>query len=811
MSPLPRVAERAETLGGIGRALVRRLPPMGRNFTDLGLRDQLVYVEGLLRGGDKLGAMAVVVLCCDVMVQMPFGDTEVHWMVNELFPSLADNRSIDLSRERETRPFPLKKVTAAAVKVNVSFSDAYESLLAEAPELARRMSQVSGHMAGLYNDQAAMVVLAAAAMSGKCPNAVDVAIQMAQRPEDAKILTIMVKGMGLNSLLSGAVVCEGQCLGGKGLGRGSLFDEAAARVNNKPKDLFSDADLRKAVRLVLDKELPNQELLFSDPDDFWSKRWLWCVNGGHARAAERHDPVWTVETKGRVHRRVAMENWTENPLYKWDGEVFVSASWKEENGKVRLILACDTVSYTCFEHMLRPVEAAWRNNTVLLDPGAGGSAGICDKVRALGNWEHISVMMDYDDFNSQHTTKSMQILFEELAAKTGYDKVLAARLVKSFERHNISAEGVSVGVSAGTLMSGHRGTTIINSVLNLAYVIAADFDMWFDRRYASIHTGDDIVSVFNDYGDVSRLLSRLKDAGVRLNPLKQSVGFYTREFLRMAIVDTYAIGYVLRSVSAVVSGNWVTDGQVGAEGTLTSVVASARSLTNRCGSDLPARLLVKSLVHRTGYRRQLIRAAVLGRVSLNNGPVFDWIGTGGIQVVKVTYPSVSSVKDEYMDIDGSSHATLSYLTNHVSDVERFALEMAKTSAYSSMLEASYAKSLTEREGDVVLVKGKLENAQYVRIFGMDLEAEIRGREPRVGVLSKYPVLQLIKNRLRRKDLIAILARLGHRADPGNVDFVAWGSVGRPILVRGALPYGEAARLSMRTDNGVVTVIKGVYM
>ncbi len=97
----------------------------------------------------------------------------------------------------------------------------------------------------------------------------------------------------------------------------------------------------------------------------------------------------------RVHRRVFVERCPVNPLTDWCGETIYTASEKLEHGKRRAIFSCDSVTYVCFEHLLRPVELAWRGMHCLLDPGKIGNTALIHRCLEQSG---CNVMLDYDDF-----------------------------------------------------------------------------------------------------------------------------------------------------------------------------------------------------------------------------------------------------------------------------------------------------------------------------------------------------------------------------------------------------------------------------
>ncbi len=234
----------------------------------------------------------------------------------------------------------------------------------------------------------------------------------------------------------------------------------------KSKIVTMDKDeLRKAILTILHRELDPETLIFHGSEHFWTSRWLWCVNGAHNRLIERKHGEYNIgdDLPKRVHRRVFVERCAVNPLENWNGQTYYTASQKLEHGKRRAIFSCDSVTYICFEHLLWPIELAWQNKMCLLDPGKGGNTGlIYSCLRENGT----HVMLDYDDFNLQHSLESIKLLFEIVCEYTGYNDELSARIVSSFDQSEVYVGGARCGSLKGTLMSGHRGTTFINTILN---------------------------------------------------------------------------------------------------------------------------------------------------------------------------------------------------------------------------------------------------------------------------------------------------------------------------------------------------------
>lgn len=197
------------------------------------------------------------------------------------------------------------------------------------------------------------------------------------------------------------------------------------------------------------------------------------MNGASSKDFNAFLPLQFSKIKKSLGRKAFIKNMADNPLSIWKGRSLVVPTQKLEHGKTRLILETDTLSYMAFEHLMGPIERNWMNRRIILDYSAGGHYGICKRVKHLVGCK-TRVKLDYDDFNSQHTHESIKTLFEELIAITGYDGYLGEMLIMSFLDCRVLFKGKVVGYNAGTVASGHRCTTFINSVLNAPYCMCAD-------------------------------------------------------------------------------------------------------------------------------------------------------------------------------------------------------------------------------------------------------------------------------------------------------------------------------------------------
>lgn len=698
----------------------------------------------------------------------------------------------------EGRPylFPVKSgMVHAVTKVNVRFGELRAGVRKYRPDILRWFEAYCAPLAGSYNDVASGALLAAVGLGTHYKEiGVKAAIVLACDHTFAKELTLIIKALGLVQCQLGAMLAEGQCLAGRYEGRMDIVKACIPRCNGQAKKNTAqvpDDRLRAAVRMILQKELP-QSIDFDDPDTFWNKRWLWCVNGGHSRMAEHRRWLPKIQTRGRVHRKVVAENLSDrqNVLKTWNGYSCVSASIKAEPGKLegRLLLADDTNSYMAFQHLLGPVEKSWRNIQTVMNPGEGGHYHMTQRVKALTRDGGMYYMLDYDDFNSQHTLRAHEIVTEELVRHCSYDAVLGARLINSFRRRSLYADGKYIGRIDSTLTSGHRGTMFYNSILNTAYIICAFGDEWLN--VPSLHTGDDVICALNSYDDVAALIDGLASLKCRLKPIKQSLGQLGGEFLRVATNRHASRGYLLRAVGAFVAGNWVTDIHLEGKDAMSTIVASARTLINRShGVRDMGGVLAICAIRLLGRKYKGMAALLRGEIALGDGPLYSQ-GFAGRHELHAT----DFMLDDHQNTpwaDEPTFATLAYLRDCTSETERQAMQLSQVNVKNAMVSSSYEKTLGTRKIPNYMgvtckydgFKGQVANLDW-----------LSKRRTDNGVLSKYPLLPFMKRTLSVRSLQIILNTLGLVVPIWKTtkDY-AWGQRGK-ININGYLSYADAQSL-----------------
>lgn len=828
MTPKSPVEVRAEAYAHFGLSLISSLTthhiPLDL-YTKLSFTDQLIHVSQIPQKHPHYDAAvraAITLLLTSFPVQAPMSSIDIIGLARLAFPVGTYSRSphspptnLPLRAILKTpflmQYFPFKYHPAATMKTNVRMSDLLRSLASQGI-LARFETMIYALAGRVSDDQACSAILYASGLAPHLgPYAYEFASCCVLSPKNAKGLSTALKALGANSHPTGALLIEADTLQGRGVGSVDLLQEAKYRcdpslVAASVIDLDPEL-LRLAIDDILDEELKVDKVEIPTPQEFWQRRWLWCVNGSHSRVLDRRGGLDTRSIfpgVDRVYRRMYAEAQSEEPLTSWDAQVSVSASEKLEHGKTRAIFACDTLSYFAFEHLLSPVEKAWRGVRVVLDPGTMGHLGVANRIARI-QIGGVHVMLDYDDFNSQHSTSSMKVLFQALTERIGYPPDLAGNILSSFDNMWLYCKGTLVGRAEGTLMSGHRATTFINSVLNAAYIrLSLGKEVY--ERYKAVHVGDDIYMNAPTHSDAALVLTRAQALGCRMNPAKQSVGTVGAEFLRMGIRPGGAVGYFARSVASAVSGNWVTEARQSPIDALKTAIANVRTLCNRSRSEAFPTLLAGPLSRLTRVPRRLVHALLDGSKAIEGAPIFH--SDGMIRTITEVPPPPEQMA-ERLPPDWPRHATNDYVVNCATAVEQFALKEAGRSVASAMLIASYNKALTSVAAPPAYPRFKA-NRPRAPVGSQPALALLYTRKTS-GVLQGYPLLTLLKAHISRTLLRTLVILAGGDPNVSDLDAEAWGPDNRSTIVQGSLSYADAAALSNKATTGVLYTTYNVYM
>lgn len=703
------------------------------------------------------------------------------------------------------RPYRIKRPNMEGLKSNVWFTDVWKSLQAQQPGLAIEFLNWSAYTSGWTNDKASACLMAAVALNEVIEHAMEYSIRMINDPVGCKNLTVLLKGLGMNSDSLGSMITESISLQGMPEQKLDLHSEVKMRCKPGNTIKFNDLDLIRCINKIFDEEIDLEKYRPESSDDTWSKRWLWSTNGGHSRNVEKHEKKWRIDIKERMYRKSAMENYKRNAIDLFNGKVYVGGSVKPEIGKPgRVIMSCDTISYAAFSHLLMPVEQCWRNKSVLLDPGSLGPSGICRRVNNINNGR-IHLMLDYDAFDTQHSLRAQTLVIDQLCKYLKYDDTRSKLLSDSFNRMLLHVDGKPIGYAQFSLMSGHRGTTFINSVLNKAYLMMAMGGSW--EGFNSLHTGDDVYAAVNDYKLIDTFLDNISKYNIRMNPMKQSIGNVGAEFLRMGIRKKYSTGYMMRSIGRCISGNWEVEDVHDESESLSNWMNMGRTILNRSRSKQLIKLLSLSMSRSTRIMEEVCYNLMIGYQGIDGSnlqrPTASWYG---YKIKRDQKKDKINLPDEY-----GTNATDDYLSNHVTEVEKTVMTSLGISVKTDMLLASYAKN--KRIHDQI---SKVESITLSSLYGMTTHGcrffeELQNeQEEKNGVLLKYPLLNLMKTKMDRETTIHAIRMCGETPRT-NWKLQAWGSEFGYNVIHGVLSFSDASVVSRYVGNKIVNVKYFCYL
>lgn len=282
--------------------------------------------------------------------------------------------------------------------------------------------------------------------------------------------------------------------------------------------------------------MPNGSIVSQYDKDLMTKRRI-------PREAKVKSVWFAMQTDGRH------ESW----LNRTPG-IYATTSTKYEWGKVRALYGCDVTSFLHADYAMSNCEDTLPS---CFPVGKFATASFVEaSVHKFKN--SVPVCFDYDDFNSQHSIASMQAVMR--AWIDTYSTYLTEEQRASAEWTHDSIENMTVNFNEidtlteinGTLMSGWRLTSYMNTVLNRVYLMYSGLDKLL---IYSLHNGDDMFGGAANLENAVQLIKNAKDNGIRAQVSKTNLGTIG-EFLR---VDTRASNpqmsqYLARAISTLVHG-----------------------------------------------------------------------------------------------------------------------------------------------------------------------------------------------------------------------------------------------------------------
>lgn len=697
-------------------------------------------------------------------------------------------------REDDRLVYPLKEASYAHTKVNLFFRDVHKDMASlnaggEGPRALQLFFKWLGNSAMANDEATAWLLWTFSALKFFSEHQVSGILLISSDDKALKRLNNLVKASGVGSSLAKAILVELTCLRGRGVQPLDYDDEWSGRVDRayflKHKAAVIDpAKLRKAVRQVFNEEMGILKP-WTTKERYWDKRWVYTKAGGHQKRIEEMAFGRKITHGKEVTRRVFAESVDECFLGKTEAKTCAGLSEKLEQGKTRAVYGCDSVSYYNFDYILRNVERSWRNEHVLLNPAKDSASELYSSLAK--HYGSLYVMLDYDDFNSQHTTEAKLIVWEELrpwCLAAGVDPSVFDWCYKSISNEWVFTQDHPDGArTVGTLFSGHRGTTFFNSILNRAYILAVCGHL---NVNVAKHSGDDVILIFNGAEDAANVLYKIQSSPLRMNSAKQGLGYYSGDFLRMAFDSKGAVGYLARSLATLVSGSWVTDAPLGSVEYITNLLGQSWTCANRSGNDNFGLLLVSSWKRRVPVLSLYAVELLTHRTSLNRSPIRGYVNEFQNIVLRT-----SAVSSKYELKGAADHATTAYL-NKCTNISLLKLAgVTPGQMRGLMLEASY-KPIIPRSVKILGVE-KYTAGVVTTVYGENLPRYQPGR------LETMMPLAYLRGRLTDTQLQRICEAL---QKPQGEDIVqwAWGHVGYNVDFQQRVMWSEAQAMSRRVGN-----------
>jgi hypothetical protein len=330
---------------------------------------------------------------------------------------------------------------------------------------------------------------------------------------------------------------------------------------------FTGEEIYKDLAIELDKMF-SQLGIIGMPEkswpDFVRERQNWSSSGSTG------GKKWTIDNERvRLNKHAYFETITGAEMSKWLGEeepkIQASASDKFENGKARAIYGTDIIDYSITSYLINDVEKKLSKIDGIENGLRGGDevASIYRRKRISSERRVEATMLDYKDFNLQHTLQAQAEVFLALKRKlerenSHSDQIKAAEWLAqaSLNQWAKFPDGVNRRLDQG-MFSGHRATNFLNTVLNVGY-----FEVY--RKYVKqslglesrglyhIHQGDDVWITNNSRLWAIGLYNTMAAGGFEFQASKQIFDVGRGEFLRVVYTDGEARGYLNRAIVAMV-------------------------------------------------------------------------------------------------------------------------------------------------------------------------------------------------------------------------------------------------------------------
>lgn len=353
-----------------------------------------------------------------------------------------------------------------------------------------------------------------------------------------KTLSTPLKSMQRHEILDLSQMFELQVLVNRGVGKVDWSKEKENRlqpnvVKVDPRDVYREA--RQAFQMG---KRHGYRYTKMDMNKYIDCRWEWVPSGSvHSQYA---DDKRFIAKNYRHRTKFVTLNMMDaehiRGMFNRRPEIHAWASVKYEWAKQRAIYGVDLTSTVLTNYAMYRCEEVLKHRFPV---GEDAEAGRVHKRLKYMLQDAESYCYDFDDFNAQHSIESMQAVLLAYQAEFSDDmsddqKLAMEWVIQSVGRmivHNNEEDRDEQYELAGTLMSGWRLTTFMNSVLNYVYFrISGALDQ--PDVIDSVHNGDDVLLSVKSLRAVLSVDHHMSKINARSQPAKCNA-FSIGEFLRV--------------------------------------------------------------------------------------------------------------------------------------------------------------------------------------------------------------------------------------------------------------------------------------